>query len=85
MRFIPGGKPIEVIEGPLMDGMNVGRLVWGREMFLPQVVKSARVMKSAVAHLVPFIEKDQTEGQNKRGRSYRYGKRRCPRYVARTS
>jgi len=52
-----GGRPIEVIEGPLMDGMNVvGDLFGAGKMFLPQVVKSARVMKQAVAHLVPFIE-----------------------------
>ena len=64
-----GGKPIEVIEGPLMDGMNVvGDLFGEGKMFLPQVVKSARVMKSAVAHLVPFIEKDQTEGAKQKGK-----------------
>ncbi len=52
-----GGHPIEVIEGPLMDGMNVvGDLFGAGKMFLPQVVKSARVMKKAVAHLIPFIE-----------------------------
>ena len=52
-----GGRPIEVIEGPLMDGMNVvGDLFGSGKMFLPQVVKSARVMKKAVAHLIPFIE-----------------------------
>jgi 5-methyltetrahydrofolate--homocysteine methyltransferase len=52
-----GGVPIEVIEGPLMDGMNVvGDLFGAGKMFLPQVVKSARVMKQAVAHLIPFIE-----------------------------
>jgi len=50
-------RPIEVIEGPLMDGMNVvGDLFGSGKMFLPQVVKSARVMKKAVAHLIPFIE-----------------------------
>jgi len=55
-----GGRPIEVIEGPLMDGMNVvGDLFGAGKMFLPQVVKSARVMKQAVAHLVPFIEAEQ--------------------------
>ncbi|MBV8208445.1 MAG: methionine synthase, partial [Burkholderiaceae bacterium] len=54
------GRPIEVIEGPLMDGMNVvGDLFGAGKMFLPQVVKSARVMKQAVAHLVPFIEAHQ--------------------------
>jgi 5-methyltetrahydrofolate--homocysteine methyltransferase len=52
-----GGAPIEVIEGPLMDGMNVvGDLFGSGKMFLPQVVKSARVMKKAVAYLIPFIE-----------------------------
>lgn len=55
-----GGRPIEVIEGPLMSGMNVvGDLFAQGKMFLPQVVKSARVMKAAVAHLVPFIEEEQ--------------------------
>src|SRR5690606_14811441 len=55
-----GGRPIEVIEGPLMDGMNVvGELFGTGKMFLPQVVKSARVMKQAVAHLVPFIEEEK--------------------------
>ncbi len=52
--------PLKVIEGPLMDGMNiVGDLFGSGKMFLPQVVKSARVMKKAVAHLVPFIEREQ--------------------------
>ncbi|MGJ7915620.1 methionine synthase [Massilia sp. LXY-6] len=55
-----GGRPIQVIEGPLMDGMNVvGDLFGQGKMFLPQVVKSARVMKQAVAHLIPFIEKEK--------------------------
>ncbi|HET7261023.1 MAG TPA: methionine synthase [Casimicrobiaceae bacterium] len=55
-----GGRPIEVIEGPLMTGMNVvGDLFGSGKMFLPQVVKSARVMKQAVAHLVPFIEAEK--------------------------
>ena len=55
-----GGRPIEVIEGPLMDGMNVvGDLFGSGKMFLPQVVKSARVMKQAVAHLLPFIEEEK--------------------------
>ncbi len=54
------GRPIEVIEGPLMDGMNiVGDLFGAGKMFLPQVVKSARVMKQAVAHLIPFIEEEK--------------------------
>jgi len=55
--------PVEVIEGPLMDGMNeVGDLFGAGRMFLPQVVKSARVMKQAVAHLTPHIEAARTEG-----------------------
>lgn len=58
------GKPLLVIEGPLMDGMNVvGDLFGAGKMFLPQVVKSARVMKKAVAHLEPFMEADKVEGQ----------------------
>ncbi len=56
-------RPLSVIEGPLMDGMNVvGDLFGSGKMFLPQVVKSARVMKRAVAHLVPFIEKSKDAG-----------------------
>jgi 5-methyltetrahydrofolate--homocysteine methyltransferase len=56
-------RPIEVIEGPLMDGMNVvGDLFGSGKMFLPQVVKSARVMKKAVAYLVPFIEAEKQAG-----------------------
>ena len=55
-------RPIDVIEGPLMDGMNiVGDLFGSGKMFLPQVVKSARVMKKAVTHLLPFIEKEKDE------------------------
>ena len=55
-----GGRPIQVIEGPLMDGMNiVGDLFGAGKMFLPQVVKSARVMKQAVAHLMPYIEAEK--------------------------
>jgi len=58
-----GGAPIEVIEGPLMAGMNVvGDLFGAGKMFLPQVVKSARVMKKAVAYLIPFIEDGKSEG-----------------------
>jgi len=58
-------KPLDVIEGPLMDGMNtVGDLFGAGEMFLPQVVKSARVMKQAVAHLNPFIEAEKTEASS---------------------
>jgi 5-methyltetrahydrofolate--homocysteine methyltransferase len=61
--------PIEVIEGPLMAGMNVvGDLFGDGKMFLPQVVKSARVMKQAVAHLIPFIEAEKTEDQQAKGK-----------------
>jgi len=63
-----GGRPIEVIEGPLMDGMNVvGDLFGSGKMFLPQVVKSARVMKKAVAHLIPYIEAEKAEGAKAKG------------------
>ena len=62
-------RPIEVIEGPLMDGMNVvGDLFGAGKMFLPQVVKSARVMKKAVAHLQPFIEAEKNEGSQFAGK-----------------
>ena len=62
-------RPIEVIEGPLMDGMNVvGDLFGSGKMFLPQVVKSARVMKKAVAHLLPFIEAEKEEGAKAKGK-----------------
>ena len=58
-----GGRPIEVIEGPLMDGMNVvGDLFGAGKMFLPQVVKSARVMKKAVGYLLPYIEAEKQPG-----------------------
>ena len=58
-------RPIEVIEGPLMQGMNlVGDLFGSGKMFLPQVVKSARVMKKAVAHLLPFIEAEKKPGED---------------------
>ncbi|BBY89612.1 B12-dependent methionine synthase [Mycolicibacterium tokaiense] len=61
-----GGRPIEVIEGPLMDGMNVvGDLFGSGKMFLPQVVKSARVMKKAVAYLLPFIEAEKEQSATK--------------------
>ncbi len=54
-------RPLQVIEGPLMDGMNVvGDLFGSGKMFLPQVVKSARVMKKSVAYLTPFIEKEKS-------------------------
>ena len=62
-------RPIEVIEGPLMDGMNVvGDLFGSGKMFLPQVVKSARVMKKAVAHLIPYIEAEKDAGSSSKGR-----------------
>ncbi|RVU04947.1 methionine synthase [Novosphingobium umbonatum] len=62
-------RPIEVIEGPLMAGMNrVGDLFGSGQMFLPQVVKSARVMKKAVAHLIPFIEAAKEPGAKAKGR-----------------
>ena len=64
-----GGRPIEVIEGPLMDGMNVvGDLFGSGRMFLPQVVKSARVMKKAVAHLFPYIEAEKETGAKGKGK-----------------
>jgi 5-methyltetrahydrofolate--homocysteine methyltransferase len=63
-----GGRPIQVIEGPLMAGMDiVGDLFGQGKMFLPQVVKSARVMKQAVAHLVPFIEAEKAEQERVTG------------------
>ena len=63
-----GGRPINVIEGPLMDGMNVvGDLFGQGKMFLPQVVKSARVMRQAVAHLIPFIEEEKQLEEKKTG------------------
>ncbi len=59
--------PLEVIEGPLMDGMNVvGDLFGSGKMFLPQVVKSARVMKQAVAHLLPYIEAEKATNRDSR-------------------
>src|SRR5207237_8197698 len=55
-------RPLQVIEGPLMDGMNVvGDLFGAGKMFLPQVVKSARVMKKAVAYLLPFMEAEKAK------------------------
>ncbi|OWW22783.1 methionine synthase, partial [Noviherbaspirillum denitrificans] len=63
-----GGRPINVIEGPLMDGMNiVGDLFGQGKMFLPQVVKSARVMKQAVAHLIPYIEEEKRLEEQRTG------------------
>ena len=62
-------RPIQVIEGPLMDGMNiVGDLFGDGKMFLPQVVKSARVMKQAVAHLQPYIELEKDGGNSTNGK-----------------
>ncbi len=62
-------RPLHVIEGPLMDGMNVvGDLFGAGKMFLPQVVKSARVMKQAVAHLTPFIEQEKAGTQRSNGK-----------------
>ena len=62
-------RPIEVIEGPLMDGMNVvGDLFGSGQMFLPQVVKSARVMKQSVAHLTPFMDAEQLESDGRRAK-----------------
>ncbi|MCL5043608.1 MAG: methionine synthase [Gammaproteobacteria bacterium] len=62
-------RPIEVIEGPLMAGMNVvGDLFGSGKMFLPQVVKSARVMKQAVAHLIPFIEEEKGDNPEAKGK-----------------
>ncbi|MBQ0711583.1 MAG: methionine synthase [Porticoccus sp.] len=62
-------RPLHVIEGPLMDGMNVvGDLFSSGKMFLPQVVKSARVMKQAVAHLQPFIEAEKEDGAKANGK-----------------
>jgi 5-methyltetrahydrofolate--homocysteine methyltransferase len=66
---LAAAKPIEVIEGPLMDGMNVvGDLFGAGKMFLPQVVKSARVMKKAVAHLLPYIEAAKEPGAKGKGK-----------------
>ena len=63
------GKPLLIIEGPLMDGMNVvGDLFGSGKMFLPQVVKSARVMKKAVAHLFPYIEAEKEVGAKGKGK-----------------
>jgi 5-methyltetrahydrofolate--homocysteine methyltransferase len=63
------GHPVKVIEGPLMDGMNVvGDLFGAGKMFLPQVVKSARVMKQAVAYLTPYIEATKTAGSAAKGK-----------------
>jgi len=66
---IETGRPLSVIEGPLMDGMNVvGDLFGAGKMFLPQVVKSARVMKRAVAHLIPYLDKGPGEASRSNGK-----------------
>ena len=66
---LAAARPLDVIEGPLMDGMNVvGDLFGAGKMFLPQVVKSARVMKKAVAHLVPYIERSKGGGSRSNGK-----------------
>merc|ERR1712176_1183081 len=63
-----GGKTLEVIEGPLMQGMNVvGDLFGAGKMFLPQVIKSARVMKKAVAYLLPFMEEEKRQAMIDKG------------------
>ncbi len=70
-----GGRPLEVIEGPLMAGMNtVGDLFGAGKMFLPQVVKSARVMKQAVAHLLPYIEAEKKALEEAGGQAKAKGK-----------
>ena len=70
-----GGRPIQVIEGPLMDGMNVvGDRFGAGKMFLPQVVKSARVMKQAVAHLIPYIEAEKAADIARGGEAKAKGK-----------
>ena len=77
------GRPLEVIQGPLMDGMNVvGELFGAGKMFLPQVVKSARVMKKAVAWLTPYMEAEKAEGAAVRAGqgADRDRQRRCARH-----
>jgi 5-methyltetrahydrofolate--homocysteine methyltransferase len=74
------GRPLHVIEGPLMDGMNVvGDLFGQGKMFLPQVVKSARVMKQAVAHLVPYIEEEKRQ-QEAAGQDVKVQRQDCDRH-----
>ena len=69
-RAPPPTRPLDVIEGPLMAGMNVvGDLFGSGKMFLPQVVKSARVMKKAVAYLLPFMDADKSQVKEPAGRS----------------
>ena len=80
-------KPLEVIEGPLMAGMNVvGDLFGSGKMFLPQVVKSARVMKKSVAVLTPYIEQEKIDNYNRRVAASATGtadrrKRRCKNFT----
>ena len=62
-------KPLHIIEGPLMDGMNIiGDLFGAGKMFLPQVIKSARVMKKAVAYLIPFMEEEKRQKMIEEGK-----------------
>jgi 5-methyltetrahydrofolate--homocysteine methyltransferase len=78
-------RPLEVIEGPLMNGMRVvGELFGSGQMFLPQVVKSARVMKKAVAYLLPFLEGEENRGQGAGGRGQGAGGRKRPKIVLAT-
>ena len=76
---LQAARPLDVIEGPLMDGMNVvGDLFGAGKMFLPQVVKSARVMKKAVSVLIPYIEKEKSGAsalQRQGGDGHRQGRR----------
>ncbi len=79
-RDVKYDRPLSVIEGPLMDGMNiVGDLFGAGKMFLPQVVKSARVMKKAVAYLLPFMEDEKAATGAQGARQNRDGdrQRRC--------
>ena len=79
-------RPLDVIEGPLMAGMNVvGDLFGSGKMFLPQVVKSARVMKKAVAYLLPFMEEDKARSGKHQFQQagkivHGHGQGRCPRH-----
>jgi cobalamin-dependent methionine synthase I len=74
-------RPLDVIEGPLMDGMNVvGDLFGAGKMFLPQVVKSARVMKKAVSVLIPYIEKEKGHQPLERQGGDRHGQGRRARH-----
>ena len=81
-RAPPPTRPLDVIEGPLMAGMNVvGDLFGSGKMFLPQVVKSARVMKKAVAYLLPFMEADKSQVKEPAGKHHHGdGEGRCARH-----